>query len=52
MLDVSQRSVEIYEYNLERIDRCTGRGGGVTVNIRDSVPFYRRQDLEKEQLWI
>ena len=42
VLGVSQRSVEIYEYNLERRDRCTGRGGGVTINIRDSVPYYRR----------
>ena len=48
-------SVAIDDYNIERRDRSTGRGGGVAVYLHDSVSYNRRHDLEKDQLedlWV
>ena len=45
----------IDDYNIERRDRSTGTGGGVSVYLHDGVPYNRRHDLDKDQLenlWV
>ena len=41
-------SVEVYldGYNLERLDRGCGKGGGVVVYVNHKLPYCRRDDLE------
>ena len=47
--------LKISGYKLERRDRLSGIGGGVGAYTKDSVPYIRRYDLEREDcetLWL
>ena len=51
----SDRYEPIDGYTIERRDRSTETDGGVAVYLHDGVPYYRRHDLEKDQLeylWV
>ena len=42
--------LKITGYALERRDRTSGIGGGVSAYIKDGTPFVRRHDLEDENI--
>ena len=52
---VPDEVVNIPKFNVIRKDRPIGRGGGVQIYIRESIPFKPRPDLSSDQyecVWI
>jgi exonuclease III len=53
--DVPDQSVNITGFNLTRKDRTTGRGGGVAIYVKETIPLKVRSDRSNEDyecLWI
>ena len=53
--DMSNESLAVHGYSIERKDRNNGRGGGVARYVRNYV-FYKRldslEDDELEDIWM
>ena len=52
---VTDAELSVRGFTLERKDRSAGRGGGVSLYIRDDLQYQRRNDLETDNLeflWI
>ena len=52
--DVPDQSVNITGFNLTRKDRTIGRGGGVAIYVKETIPLKVRSDLTNEDfecLW-
>ena len=53
--NISSDEVYLDGYNLERLDRGCGKGGGVAVYVNHKLPYCRRDDLECKNIectWI
>ena len=48
----TSEELKINGYNFERIfmDRTFGKGGGVGVYIKEDLVYYRRRDLERQDI--
>jgi exonuclease III len=54
-MPVPAQSVNITGFNLTRKDRMIGRGGGIAIYVKETVPLKVRSDLSNkdyECLWI